>query len=306
MIQIAIIGLVGFWGLRSGMIGENSLLTLSRLVMEVTFPCYVFVHITHNISIGNVMNLFWLPLACIGLLGLSYAVSWLYMKIDGSVEEKGEFSLLVTFQNAVYIPLPLIATLFPASEQNRIFMYLFVFNVPFTALMFGVSPHVLHKGQGFIFSWRKFFNNPVIAVIVSLILVALGWHEYIPKPVTSSMEMIGKITIPLVMIVIGGVILLNYRSERPAHPMTIVKISALKLLLIPVIVLVIIVLFRIPHDFAVLLMLEACVPSASTLPLIARKENADYRLIGATIFWSYLASIITIPLFVSLYYYLVK
>ncbi|MDX9702031.1 MAG: AEC family transporter [Candidatus Auribacterota bacterium] len=306
MIQIALIGLIGFWGLYRGLIGETCLLTLSRLVMEVTFPCYIFIHITRNISIGNVMNLFWLPLACVLLLGGSYLIARLYLKIDKSIAERGEFSLLVTFQNAVYIPLPLIATLFPESEQNRIFLYLFVFNVPFTTLMFAVSPHVLRKDKGFSFSWRTLFSNPVIAVIVSLLVVGLGLHEYIPKPVASSMDMVGKITIPLVMIVIGGVILLNYRSKKPAHPLTIAKISMLKLLVIPFIVLGIIILFNIPKDFAVLFLLEACVPSASTLPLIARKEEADYRLIGATIFWSYIFSIITIPMFVSLYFYIYR
>ena len=303
MIQIALIGLIGFWGLRRGLIGENSMLTLSRLVMEVTFPCYVFVHITHNISIGSLMNLFWLPLACILLMTGSYLIARFYLKLDGSVVEKGEFSLLVTFQNAVYIPLPLIATLFSAADQSRIFLYLFIFNVPFTTAMFAFSPHVLRKDKGFSFSWRTLFSNPVIAVIVSLFLVGTGWHVYVPKPVLASMEMLGKTTIPLVMLVIGGVILLNYRSEKPAHPLTIAKITFLKLLVIPLIVLVIIMIFKIPHDYAILFLLESCVPSASTLPLIARKEEADYRLIGATIFWSYILSIVTIPLFVMLYFY---
>ncbi|MCD6460242.1 AEC family transporter [bacterium] len=302
MLQIAIIGLIGFFALRKGIIKESALLGLSRLVTEIAFPCYIFVHITKNIEIKSVLNLFWLPLGCCVLLFLGFILAWSYLKIDKKIEEKGEFTLLVTFHNAVYLPIPLIMSLFSQAQQHKMFLYLFAFNIPFSALLFTVGPHVLNRSRGFKFSWRRLFNNPVIAVLFSLFLAATGLHRYIPNTVELSLEMVSKITVPLVMMIIGGIILINYRAPKPAHPLTILKISFLKIIVIPFIVLGLILLFKIPYEFAVLFMIQACMPSASTLPLIARNENADYKLTGTTIFWSYLLSLITIPLFIALYF----
>lgn len=304
MIQISLIGLVGFWGVSRGMIGELCLLTLSKLVIEVSFPCYIFTHILKNVTVESVYDLIWLPLSCVAILVLGYLVASLYLAIDKKVKEPGEFKLLVTFQNAVYIPLPIISVLFPGPEQNKIFLYLFVFNIPFSALLFSVSPHVLKKERHLEFSWRSVFNNPVIAVLGSLVLIFTGLNRFVPHTVLSSMEMLGKITVPLVMIVTGGIIYLNSRAKVPACKSTIAKISVLKLVVVPVAVIAAVALLKVRYEIAVLLVLEACVPSASTLSLIARKEEADYKLIGATIFWSYIASIFTVPFFLSLYYWL--
>ncbi|MEW6534865.1 MAG: AEC family transporter [Candidatus Auribacterota bacterium] len=306
MIQLTLVGLVGFYGLKKGMIKECCLLTFSKIVIEIAFPCYIFTHILKNLVIDDLLSLFWLPLSCVGLLLLGHFAASLYLRFDSGIRERGEFKLLVTFQNAVYIPLPIIASLFKEPELSKVFLYLFIFNIPFSAMMFTVGPHVLRNSEAYHFSWRALFNNPVIAVLISLFLVYTGWHKYIPGPVKGSFEMIGKLTVPLVMIVTGGIILLNSRAEVPASRMTIAKISILKLLVIPLIVLGILLIFKnLPREFGLLFILEAAVPSASTLPLLARREEADYRLIGATVLWSYLASILTVPLFVSLYYYLV-
>jgi len=306
MIQIAIIGLIGLLALRKGIIKESALATLSRLVTEVAFPCYIFTHITKNLKIESIMTLFWLPLGCCALLFLGFILSTLYLKLDKKIEERGEFVLLATFQNAVYLPIPLIMSLFTESEQHKMFMYLFAFNIPFSALLFTVSPHVLNKSHGYAFKWRRLFNNAVISVFFSLFLVATGLHNYIPSTISTSLAMVSKITVPLVMIIIGGIILINYRSNKPAHPVTIFKISFIKIIAIPVIVLVLLIVFKIPHEFAIIFMIQGCMPSASTLPLIARNENADYRLIGTTIFWSYILSLITIPLFISLYFFMLR
>lgn len=304
MIQLALVGLVGFYGLKKGMIKECCLLTFSKLVIEIAFPCYIFTHILKNIAIEEVLSLIWLPVSCAALLGGCYLLAVLYLKVDRAEKEQGEFKLLVMFQNAVYIPIPIIAALFDEPVQSRVFLYLFIFNIPFSALLFTVGPHVLRKSEGYHFSWRALFNNPVIAVFVSLFLVYTGWHIYIPDPVKGSFELIGKITVPLVMIVTGGVILLNSRAEFPASKATITKISILKLIVVPSIVLILLYFFKnIPRELGALFILEAAVPSASTLPLLARREEADYRLIGATILWSYIYSIVTVPLFVSLYFY---
>jgi len=304
MIQITLIGLVGFWGLSRGLIRECCLLTLSKLVIEITFPCYIFTHIIKNTSIENIQDLIWLPISCVAILALGYFVASIYLAIDKKVKETGEFKLLITFQNAVYIPLPIISVLFPEPERSKIFLYLFTFNIPFSALLFSVSPHVLKRKSNLTFTWRSILNNPVIAVLVSLIIVFTGLNRFMPETLLTSMEMLGKITVPLVMIVTGGIIFINSRAEVPACKLTITKISILKLIVIPVIVIAVVILLPIPHEIAVLLVLEACVPSSATLPLIARNEEADYKLIGTTVFYSYIASIFSVPFFLGLYYLL--
>lgn len=302
MLQIAVIGGIGYIAFARGMISESSLLVLSRLVIEISFPCYAFTHIIKNLEIENLFSLIWLPIASIALLGISYLISLAYLKIDSKVQEKSEFALLATFQNAVYIPIPIISSLFEGTAQSRMFMYLFIFNIPFSALMFTVATHVFRHSKGYPFSWRALFSNPVIAVLVGLASVYTGIHTHIPLTIKSSMEMMGKITVPLVMFVIGSTIYLNYQSKIRACIKTILKVSAIKLIAVPVIVLAVIKLLPISHEFAFLFLLEACMPAASTLSLIARKEEADYKLVGAVILWSYLFSLITVPLFITLYF----
>ena len=103
------------------------------------------------------------------------------------------------------------------------------------------------------------------------------------------------------MIVIGGIVMVNFSRRSGFRFGFILKAAALSLLVLPLVVYFIIRKLPLSPEVRFLLVLEAMMPPASTLPLLARKYEADYELTGQALFVITLLSLITVPLLLAIF-----
>jgi len=82
----------------------------------------------------------------------------------------------------------------------------------------------------------------------------------------------------------------------------IASVVVAKLLFMPLLCLGLLLLVRPPYAIAFLLLLECAVPSATSLSLIIRHYKKEDLLVSQGIFLSHIASLVTLPLFLSLYF----
>jgi len=75
--------------------------------------------------------------------------------------------------------------------------------------------------------------------------------------------------------------------------------------ILPVIGILIVLKFALPHLWGFLIMLQLSMPSATSLSVIIRRFNKPDALISQGIFFSHIIGLFTIPLFLSLYLSLV-
>jgi predicted permease len=78
-----------------------------------------------------------------------------------------------------------------------------------------------------------------------------------------------------------------------------------KLIILPVLGLWLIVKFKLPELIGLLIIMQLAVPPATSLSVITRHYKKEDLLISQGVFFGHLLSIITLPLFLSLYFMLI-
>jgi len=79
-----------------------------------------------------------------------------------------------------------------------------------------------------------------------------------------------------------------------------------KLILLPALALAAVVYLKLSFLFGFLIVLEAAVPSATTLSIMARHYKGNEQWLNQGIFFSHIAGIVTMPVFLMLYMYFVR
>lgn len=206
---------------------------------------------------------------------------------------------MVTFQNAGFLPIIIVSALAPADAAGRLYVYIFLFVLIFPPLLYTVSGRIF-SSAGAGFDWKNLFNAASVTTVVALALALAGARPWMPEVVFRPLEMLGGTTIPLSMIVIGGIVMVNFSRNSRFPYGFVLKAALLSLVALPLIVYVLAGFLPISSEVRFLLLLEAMMPPAATLPLIARKYNADYELTGQALFDITMLSMITAPLLLAI------
>jgi len=214
---------------------------------------------------------------------------------------KNEFAGIVTFQNSGYLPLALVASLFTGERASTLYVYIFLFLIGFNAVMFSWGAALL-SGKKDTRLLQNAVTPPFVATLAALILIFLRVETFIPSCVIRPLYFIGSCTIPLGMITLGGIL-----AESPIRKNLSKRIELQliigKLIILPLIALGAIAVFKVPKLLGFLVLMQAAMPPATTLSILAKRYGANFNFISRSIFIGHIASLITIPLWLLVFEY---
>jgi len=301
--QIFLLAAIGYFLVKKELLGHDGLDAISRLVMEVTLPIMIFVQLIRDFRFGLYPDWWIFPLLSIAITVIGLAAGALFLWLVKGRQHKLQFLSLVTFQNSGYLPLGLAAALLPKDKADVMFIYIFLFLFGFNLLIFSLGTFMLTSSGAKKFEWQDLFSPPVVAVIFSLTCVYFGLNRFIPAGVLKPLDMAGTCTLPLAMFVVGG----NLAQLKLSH-IDIKAVGLLvlvKMILMPLLGLWLVVKFKIASLLGLFILIQLAVPAATTLSVIIRHYKKEDLLISRGIFFSHIASLVTIPVFLSLYFTLV-
>ncbi|MFA5090783.1 MAG: AEC family transporter [Candidatus Omnitrophota bacterium] len=302
VVQIFVLGALGYILMRKNILGEAGLDILSRLVVEVTLPVMIFCQLIRDFRF-NIYPQWWIfPLISLVVTVLGLAVGYILSVFIKGGEHKAQFLSLVTFQNSGYLPLALIAALLPGSQKDTMFIYIFLFLLGFNLVMwsFGVYMLSFHKSRKF--ELGSLFSPAVIAIILSLVIVFLGLNSFIPSALLKPMSMVGDCTLPLAMMVVGGSLSLLRIRHTDNKAMLLLVLA--KLLILPALGLWFLSRVSLPPLIGLLIIMQLAVPPATSLSVIVRHYKKEDLLISQGIFFGHIIGLVSLPLFLSLYFML--
>jgi predicted permease len=154
------------------------------------------------------------------------------------------------------------------------------------------------RNNKFVFS--SLFSPPVVATLLSLLFVSLGINKLIPDFIFMPLKSVGECTLPLAMFVVGGS-LAQIKLDK-IDIKAILLMSLAKLIILPALGLALIIKFRLPDLIGLLILMQLAMPPATSLSVIIRNYNKEDLLISQGVFWGHILSIISIPIFLSLYF----
>ncbi|MDP2927417.1 MAG: AEC family transporter [Candidatus Omnitrophota bacterium] len=303
MAQIFLLGGLGYILVKRNILSGEGLDALSRLVIQIIFPALIFAQMLKNFSF-NLYPSWWIfPLLSLAITVMGLIVGWGLLKLSGLKTNKLQFLSLVAFQNSGYLPLAMAAAIFTGQQANDIFIFIFLFLLGFDLVAWSLGIYMLTYEKQIKFKLQSLFSTPVIANLTSLALIALGLNKFIPDILFKPLSMMGNCTLPLAMLVVGGNVAL-VRLKNIDRKVTFIFLLG-KLIILPVLGIVIVLKLALPHLLGFLIVMQLAMPSATSLSVIIRRFNRQDALISQGVFFSHIIGLFTIPLFLSLYLFLV-
>jgi len=299
VIQIFTMGAVGFYLVRSGLLQESGLKTVSFLTVNVFFPLFIFYQILSNFDAKN-MPLWWaFPLITmiLPLTGLAIASLLVFRHKRAN---KNAFLAVASFHNGGYLPLLLVSALPWGALAGQVYAGVIFSIVGFDMCVWSLGVWLLTKGEGKRMDFRKILNPPLISMFVAWFIVLVFGPGFVPQLILKPINILGQGTMGLAMILIGGNMGLANLDKLNWKEISV--ITLLKLMVLPLITLIVLIFLKLNPLISFVAMLNACMPCSITLSIIGRNyETKDQALINQSIFVTHLLSMITIPIFLGLY-----
>jgi predicted permease len=298
VVQILILATIGYFLVKKDILNRQGMNLISRLVIVITLPAMIFSHLIQGFNF-NLKPSWWIfPLTSFAITLLGILVGGVFVKFIRQGEARRQFLSLVAFQNSGYLPLALIAALLNTEEAQLMFIYIFLFLIGFNLVMWSLGVHFLSYQRNKRFELASLFSPPVLAAVVTMLMIWVGVNKFIPEIILKPLRMVGDSTLPLAMFVVGGNLGLIKIQRIDLKSVALLIIA--KLLILPIIGLLFIWKFFPPRLFCLLLIMQLAMPSATSLSLIITHYKREDLLISQGILFTHLFSLLSIPLFLSL------
>ncbi len=295
MVTLFIIVLLGYILCKMGYLGDKFDQKLSSVVIDVTCPALILSSVMGS-SMPDRTLIF--PLLGVGFV--TYIVLLVYgfgvpRLVTHNHDEQGMIGFALMFANVGFIGYPIVSSIF---GPEAVF-YASLLNMPNTFFIFTVGV-MLVKGKYSIhqLSPKVLFSPSMIAAFLAAIIVALGIR--LPEMVARSITMVGAITVPAALMIIGSSMARLPLRQIVGSPKVYVS-SALRLLVVPVSVYL---LFHICGVSSIVNNINTVViamPVASFGTMFCMKYGREPSLMTEITFVTTVASIATIPLITLLF-----
>jgi len=294
------IGIIGFWIIKKRIVPGNILGLLSPLALDIALPSLIFINIINNFEPAKSTNWWQLPLWWGFFTIISAILTFIFMFISQK-NTRREFAVTLFYQNGIFFPLAVLSGIFGSDSQYVVFLFLFIIFYP--ALFFGSYFLFFEKKDKKIINLKRIIHPVLIITIIAIIIKITGNQDYIPNFVKQIFVLLGGMTIPLIMIILGGNIFMDFQKKGEIKLMEISKFVIIKNILFPLIFLAILILIKpiISLTIALLILLQAAVPPVTAVPLVTERAGGNRAIVNQFIVASFSLSLITIPVMILLF-----
>lgn len=275
------IGVLGLFARKKGVLKKHTTEVLTQLILYITLPALILFSLDISFSFTIVNQFIWLVFMSILAMSIAIIISaWMGNRSNLPEHQRKVYKSLTIFGNQGFIGYAVIYILF--HEQGIV--YLTIFNIYYLILIWTYGIYLFTKDSNTI-NWKNIYFNPgILSTIAGLII--LFTPLTLPNTIASSLESIGKMTIPLSMLVIGCLIADTQIKNifMMLKNSYIWKSAFVKLLLTPLLLLPLYFL-SVPFPLFATAIIVSGMPSAPTISLYAQKFGGDcyYASIGVLV-----------------------
>ena len=285
ILQMFLLAGIGYLLFKGGKISLEGSKTIGNILIYGSLPAVIINGFRIERTAEHVSGLLWSAAAALTIVLLSILISHFVFRKDGVA------AFATSFANPGFFGIPLIVA---SLGQGAVF-----YAAPFIAFLnigqwtYGVSRL---NGQPVLqgFQPKKLIKAPfVIAILVGIFLFA----TQLPMPaiVENCLSNVAGLNTPLAMFTVG-VYLAQTDLVKMFGRRTLYLVSALRLLVIPVLSLLILSLLPSSmHVMKTVLLIVAACPVGSNVAVYAQLHGKDYPYAVETVIISTLLSIVTIP-----------
>lgn len=292
MLIIMIVGVICY---KTKLITKEGNKGLSNLLLFVINPIMVFMSFRRPYEAELFRNF----MIVIGLSTLSYAITIPLARLLVAQKNK-EFAIerfSAVYSNAGFFGIPLINSVFGLNGVFYLTAYLTMFNILIWShgilLMRGKSERPFIKDV-----LRNSINPSNVAIVIGFIVFLFSIS--LPERINAGIDYLGNMNTPLAMLV-AGVTLAQADLKEILVQKRVYYVAAIKLILFPVIIALVLKLLGISGMLAEILVIVNACPVAATGTLFAIRYEKNSGYASSLYVVTTLLSVATMPFIMYLY-----
>lgn len=293
VLVLFILILVGYIARKKNLLDEHSTSKLSSLTMSIFLPAMIINSMQIDYSPQMIDNIFKLLLISAFMYAFTFLIAYSLKFIFKSSKDIGIYQYVVMFSNVGFMGYPIVEAIL----GKKAVFYTAIFNLPFNLLVLTLGTYFLSKHkENFSFSFKSLINPAILSIFIGLIIFISGFN--IPNFINKPLTMLGDITTPISMLIIGSMLCASSASECFFNK-KLYFIGFIRLILLPV---SIYLLFKGQIKDSLLLSIPivmSAMPAAANTAIMADEYDANTSLASQAVFLTTLFSIVTIP-FISI------
>ncbi|MFT4177653.1 MAG: AEC family transporter [Luteolibacter sp.] len=265
-----------------------------QVIYNVMLPCYIMDKVLgcEDLRSGTVV------FSSIGIgffnIALGAALGLLVAHIMRLEKGQGRrtFALASGSPNFGFTAVPVIESLWGAGALGLLFIH----NLGSEVAMWSIGV-MLMSGEKRV-PWRKLVNGPVVAILLSLLLVATHLDGAVTGPLRVAISKIGIGAFPLTILITGCIMMDMATAEKPNWNM-ILGSSVVRFILGPAAILTMAKFLPLHVELKKVLIIQAAMPSALTTILLARLYGGRPAVAVQIIIATTCISVFTLPWIIS-------
>ena len=292
------LGVLGFYIIGKRIMPGNVLGFLSPLALDIALPCLIFISIIKNFTLEAFPQWWAIPLWWIFFTLLALALTLTTMFVSQQ-KTRREFAISLFYQNGIFFPLAIITGLFGDNSAYLVMLFLFISFHP--AMFFSTYRLFFNNREREKINWKRIVHPALIMTLIALTLRLVGLHRFIPGFIITQLSIIGAMALPLVMIILGGNIFMDFKEKGQFQTREIVKFVLVKNFFFPLFFLGILLMIKPAYPIALIIFLQSTVPPITAIPIVTQRQGGNFAITNQFIVASYISLLISIPVMFSLF-----
>lgn len=286
---ILLLAVAGYAGRKRGVLNAEVQRGLSALVMNISMPASILSSANMPFEAGNMGNVALTFVGGVVFFLFGMALMWLITrKLPLERRYKAVLTCLGIFQNSSFIGYPVVSIFLP--DTGIFFASFFVIAYNLFFFSYGVAKL---SGRA-MFSVRQVFLSPNMLASFGMILLYVSPLR-LPAMLQNTLEMLGGMTTPLSMLVIGSMLGGMKLAEIFTSP-SLYLVAFLRLLAVPTaFFLALRALPMVPHVVATVVLVMSGLPCGSMTVMAAEQYGAEAAYASKGVLLSTLLFVATIP-----------
>lgn len=294
MVIILLPVIIGYICCKKGFFHHHSNVAFSKFITEVTVPCLTFYSIVTKNGAGSKTEALNVLLYSFIMLAILCILAMIIPKIfNPKFNELGIYRYIVVFNNNTFMGFPIIEAMY---GEKGIF-YVAMFSVINNILIYTIGIVFIKQSSKIKskFSFKTFLNTGNIVIVISIILYFLDFKS--PKTLTETTTMLGNITTPLSMVVLGISLALMHDLSKLYKNYKLYIMSFIRMVIIPLSLLILFSFFRgMSAEIRNTLVVLSAMPGATMTITFANQYEGNVDLASSYVLLSSILSIIFVPI----------
>jgi len=297
MVQLFMILGLGYFLNKINLFDADLNQKLNKLLLYVTTPAMVLASVSSVKQSSNDEEVIFVLFVAIVVFALLPLISYVIVRMMNiPIHQRGLYMFMTVFSNIGFMGFPVMKAIF----GNEAVFYTAIFNMVFNFLVFTLGVVLINYGttNQVKLSAKNLLSPGIISSLVAIIVYFLKIP--IPTVLGSTFDMVGNITTPIAMMLIGST-LANINIKEVFTEFRIYPYTIIKQLLIPIIAYPILKYFIASPLVLGVALINLAMPVGNSAVLFANEYDGDVELSAKSVFITTLSSVFTIPLIVEMF-----